>query len=31
MDSVAQVGDKFYKEYGELHSLVGVIRAANVF
>jgi hypothetical protein len=31
MDSMAQRGDQFYHESGELFKLVGILRAADVF
>jgi hypothetical protein len=31
MDSVAEMGDEFYREYGDLYKLVGVLRTADIF
>ncbi len=31
MDAMAEIGNKFYQESGELLKLVGVMRAADVF
>jgi hypothetical protein len=31
MDSMAEVGNQFYQESGELYKLVGVLRAADIF